>query len=254
MTIKPILFNTEMVRALLDGRKTVTRRVITPQPKAKLAFIAMGHNCGKWSYPGEDAWKYWEDEAFKRPNNLTEEDLKRYWTPPYHTEDILYVRETWAELFYVDEDGYTHCDQSEYFYAADGTPDITLKDDDGFELDDQRFRWRPSIHMPREAARIFLRVTNVRVERLQEISNQDVVNEGVLPKNLRRGGCKCTWAFDGCLESPCANRESYSELCHSATFAELWGSTIKPADRDKYGWDANPWVWVIEFERTEKPC
>ena len=116
---------------------------------------------------------------------------------PYQPGDILWVRETWSRM-----------ETGQYLYRAD-------KDDPPSYLG-----WHPSIHMPREAARIFLRVSDVRAERLREITWEDAVKEG----------CKNPMRFD-----------------------ELWNSTIKPTDRDRYGWEANPWVWVIKFERCRKP-
>lgn len=95
-------------------------------------------------------------------------------------------------------------------------------------LDVPPVTWRPSIHMPREAARIFLRVTDVRAERLQAISHEDAEQEGC-------------WCGEGRLSMPISK------------FANLWNSTIKKTDLPLYGWDANPWVWVIEFERVDKP-
>lgn len=216
--MKPILFNTEMVTALLEGRKTVTRRLIKPQPNenAELRYVFAGGrkgDIGKWH-----DWQQGVTNAQK-------------WNPPYHADDILYVRETFTKLYYVDPDGYTHFDQYTYYYATDGAPDITLVDDDGFMLDDQRIRWRPSIHMPKEAARIFLRVTGVRVERLQDITADECPMEGVP-------------LFSGLV----GEREEH----YKTAFAKLWDSTIKPADLATYGWDANPWVWVIKFERISK--
>lgn len=193
--MKPILFNTEMVRAILEGRKTVTRRVVKPQPKGRIAYACMGHKHGTWLYPGSDAWKYWGEE-FRLPETLTEEEAAMRWTPPCRSDDILYVRETWAKSM-----------EGTYMYKATDNPII---------ID----RWHPSIHMPKEAARLFLRVIGVRVERLQDIDDDGVVAEG-----LKIGD----------------------------DFDVLWDSTIKKADLPLYGWDANPWVWVIEFERCEKP-
>ncbi len=123
-------------------------------------------------------------------------------TPPYFAGELLWVRETWNTL----------CGQ--YIYRADQKPGMKNPGE-----------WRPSIHMPKEAARLFLRVTGVRVEQLQEMNYFDFLKEG-LPYNQ----------FEEKLEKQ---------------FKALWDSTIKPADRDRYGWDANPWVWVIEFERCE---
>lgn len=92
-----------------------------------------------------------------------------------------------------------------------------------------RIHWNPSIHMPKEAARIWIKVTNVRVERLQEMWASDVPKEGIY-----------------------FNKPTTADEMLMA-FTKLWNSTIKKSDIDCYGWDANPWVWVIEFERCEKP-
>ena len=121
-----------------------------------------------------------------------------------------------------------------YYYAATDTiPFDTYVDENGVKHD--HAPWKPSIHMPKEAARIWLKVTDVRVERLQEITPDVIKNEGIIldPK-------ECVGKFD-----------YTSELYF--LFQRLWNSTIKKPDFDRYGWDANPWVWVIEFERCEKP-
>lgn len=213
--MKPILFNTEMVRAILDGRKIVTRRVV----KIAGCKITGRH---KWADESKSCTFWFSVEGAKW---ATVKDIM----PPYKPGDILYVRETWAMLYYTDPDGYTHFDQKMYYYAADGIPDITLVDGDGFELDDQRIRWRPSIHMPKEIARIFLRVKRVHVERLQDITAEEAKKEGCTGNGYLSG--------EGMLDTKVQE------------FAWLWDRTIKPADRDTYGWSANPWVWVIDFER-----
>lgn len=97
-------------------------------------------------------------------------------------------------------------------------------------------KWRPSIHMPKEAVRIWLKVTDVRVERLQDITDEQAKAEGANWKNGKNVG------FEEKMRRTAVER-----------FAEIWNSTIKKSDLDRYGWDANPWVWVIEFERFEKP-
>ena len=128
-------------------------------------------------------------------------------TCPICTGDILYVRETWKKA----PNGYYYYED----WQRNDIADIT--------------KWKPSIHMPKEAARIWLKVTDVRVERLQDMDKMDAVKEGI----------------DTRL---CIN------LNHAlAKFKKLWNSTIKKSDLDRYGWDANPYVWVIEFERCEKP-
>lgn len=229
MAIKPILFNTEMVRAILDGRKTCTRRLVKPQPKSKLCYTFAGSDSDTWGYPNRTAHEIWGEE-FKLPNDITEEELSKRWNPPYHTDDILYVRETWCGLP-VNEAGHMR-GHTIYYYKADG------------ELRPKGWRgtWHPSIHMPKEAARIWLKVTDVRVERLQEITDNECIKEGIYPSNCR--DCNDIFGCDVCPD------EGYDEV---DKFVEVWNSTIKKSDLNCYGWDANPWVWVIEFERCEKP-
>lgn len=218
MAIKPILFNTEMVRAILDGRKTCTRRLVKPQPKSKLCYTFAGSDSDTWGYPNRTAHEIWGEE-FKLPNDITEEELSKRWNPPYHTDDILYVRETWCGLP-VNEAGHMR-GHTIYYYKADG------------ELRPKGWRgtWHPSIHMPKEAARIWLKVTDVRVERLQEITSEQICREGVE------------------VEYPHVLNGEEKRYA----FSTLWNSTIKKSNLNRYGWDANPWVWVIEFERCEKP-
>lgn len=220
MAIKPILFNTEMVRAILDGRKTCTRRVIKPQPQSGLCYTyAGGHkDCiGKWTYPNRGAHKLWGEE-YKLPENIKDEELSKRWNPPYHTDDILYVRETWSEGY---EDG-------TYIYRADDK----LADLPTFK-ESSKLIYHPSIHMPKEAARIWLKVTDVRVERLQEISAESALAEGADKYIHTNGGL--------------------DENMTITSFIGIWNSTIKKSNIDRYGWDANPYVWIIEFERCEKP-
>lgn len=199
MATKPILFNTQMVRAILDGRKTCTRRIVKPQPTAHY-----GMQCIK---------------------------------PPYQPGDILYVRETWSLRF----------DGEKYFYRADKN---TSREEKRL-LDYNDVKWRPSIHMPKEAARIWLKVTNVRVERLQEITEAQTEEEGFLftPPCLHRTGENyCD------IDGSCGSKIKYCDMSAGELFGKvLWDSTIKKSDIDIYGWDANPWTWVIEFERCEKP-
>lgn len=196
--VLPILFNTEMVRAILDGRKTCTRRVI--ELPENMDGVPVGKS-GDSSNP----------LGFMYPGGI-----KR---PPYQPGDILYVRETWCALP-VNEAGHMR-GHSIYYYRADGD----------LRPEGWRGKWRPSIHMPKEAARIWLKVTNVRVERLQEITIDGIRNEGISSMAVHAGDMEI------------ALKE----------WKNLWNSTIKKTDLDSYGWEANPWVWVIEFERCEKP-
>lgn len=194
MAIKPILFNTEMVRAILDGRKTCTRRII----KAEKVDNVLNSPARKSNSDIPDA-----------------QFIKCLVDMKYEPGDILYVRETW-----MDYAGLT-------MYKADC--DIYRLD----SLNLAGFGWKPSIHMPKEAARIWLKVTDVRVERLQEITGQDVLKEG--------------------LNSHVHPQASYFDGNQREMFEKLWNGTVKKSVIDRYGWDANPWVWVIEFERCEKP-
>lgn len=215
--MKPILFNTDMVRAILDGRKTVTRRVVKPHFR-----------------PGETGWQVITEKhsgKYVRIENLDEwENETRYMKEPFRPGDILYVRETWT----------TVPDGSYVYKASVECPDAWAG------------TWHPSIHMPKEAARLFLRVTDVLVEKLQAITIDDVRKEGLMRENVRPGGCTCAWAAEGCMDEPCNNREAYEWFCWATPFQRLWDSTIKPTDRDQYGWSANPWVWVISFERISR--
>lgn len=205
--MKPILFNTQMVQAILEGRKTVTRRCVKPRFEGRYYPI--------WDYPERlifekptdpyDWWQIWIDHKGS-PYTCTK--------PPYFVGDILYVRETWAKVK----------GESRYLYKADKV-DFIYK-----ELHSS-WKWKPSIHMPKEAARIFLRVTNVLVAKLQDITTKDMQKEGLTSMAVFAG------------DKEIARQE----------WALLWNSTIPGKDYNKYCFSANPWVWVIEFERTEKP-
>lgn len=213
MSMKPILFNTKMVRAILDGRKSCTRRVIKPQPQSRLCYTyaCSRKGCiGKWTYPNRGAHELWGEE-YKLPENIKDEELSKQWNPPYHTDDILYVRETWKNAL----NGYYYYED----WQRDDIADVT--------------KWKPSIHMPKEAARIWLKVTDVRVERLQDITIENALKEGV-DKYIRLNG-------------------ELDENSIITSFIGIWNSTVKKSDLDFYGWDANPYVWVIEFEVCDKP-
>lgn len=211
MAIKPILFNTEMVRAILDGRKSCTRRLVKTRRKDACGFYVTRRKTDG-SFTG--IYEYDENESmFDNPLE-----------PPYQPGDILYVRESVFQGVgrYLDVSGETVCVLTNYFeYYADG---LHEKDHWKDKYENTWMHRRPSIHMPKEAARIWLKVTDVRVERLQDMTDDDAEAEG---------------CFD------------YTST--ALGFPDVWDSTIKKSDLDRYGWDANPWVWVIEFERCKKP-
>lgn len=229
---KPILFNTEMVRAILDGRKTVTRRLVKPQPKFRLCYTFAGCNHGTRSYPCNTAHEFWGEE-YRLPDYITDEDKQMVWKPPCHTDDVLYVRETWERFDCCSCEGDEHgnCPKEPKKSVLDkyGCGCYMYRATDEINGD---AKWHPSIHMPKGAARIWLNVTDVRVERLQGMDWRDALDEGVNTQFSRTETGE--YIFD---ENPIDD------------FIDLWNSTIKKSDIDTYGWDANPWVWVIEFER-----
>lgn len=207
MAIKPILFNAEMVRAILDGRKSCTRRLVK--------FL-----------PGENPrWTGYIKDGLMLYNGKNEPCIRK---APYQPGDTLYVRETWKKA----PNGY-------YYYEDWQRGDIA-----------DLTKWKPSIHMPKEAARIWLKVTDVRVERLQEMKPVDVIKEGAYPDCW---DCLNTYGESG--SQCCYGTEEQCSQCDEVMmeWEKLWTSTIKKSDLDSYGWSANPWVWVIEFERCEKP-
>lgn len=218
MAIKQILFNTEMVRAILKGRKTQTRRII------KLPSGFSGYQVGESGNPDNPL-------GFMYPGGI-----KR---PHYNKGDILWVRETWSTHY----DG-IH-DDLQFCYKADG---IDLRAEC---MPGESNRWYPSIHMPKEAARIFLRVTNVRVERLHDITLDEVEAEGT---DIDAWYEYDEWQHqvgDGCVGD---GIPVIFETLRGFYGHRVWDNTMQSEKQyEKYCWDANPWVWVIEFERAEKP-
>lgn len=234
MTEKPILFSSEMVRAILDGRKTTTRRVMKPQPDTT-------HN-------GEPYWYV----GGLRVGHITNPKSERLGNNPLNCPygkpgDRLWVRETWVELMHtspstdrpltitegekliehatMNPDGGWYYDGKVIAYRANSN--IEFCDGDGFSDDmanrEDMPRWRPSIHMPRWASRITLEVTDVRVERVQDISEEDAIAEG--------------FALAGCGgEGPVR------------TFSRMWDQINA---RRGYSWESNPFVWCVTFRRIE---
>ncbi|HDU4268196.1 TPA: hypothetical protein RFS82_001903 [Klebsiella variicola] len=208
ITERGMIFNAEMVRAILDGRKTQTRRPIKWK-QTRFTEIGEREDGSKWPW-SEDA-----EHAFD------------FWHPcPFGSVgDRIWVRETFqGPLFDFDlMDSYckdsTPFEKSEFcVYKADGVPAPEFYDAD----DELHSCWRPSIHMPRWASRILLEITDVRVERLKSISDRDALREGCSAADMKSGDCVAD------------------------VFARLWAS-IYGSD----SWNANPWVWVIEFKRVE---
>jgi hypothetical protein len=209
MPIKPILFNTDMVRAILDGRKSCTRRICKDANEYTVPDMEF-YNADRRTY----AVHNFADKEHTEQLSIAER------TCPICPGDILYVRETWKKA----PNGYYYYED----WQRNDIADIT--------------KWKPSIHMPKEAARIWLKVMNVRVERLQEITDEQAKREGI--------------QYDECPTGFTWKQETDMHNCYTTQIGAmqaLWNSTIKKSDLDRYGWDASPWVWVIEFERCEKP-
>ena len=243
MAIKPILFNTEMVRAILDGRKTCTRRLVKPQPDEKhtfpLGFVT-------------DSTEKKEVGCFGFGINENGGSIQ-FAKTPYQTGDILYVRETWqcwrAHRYEATADIRFRAggDDVRLQFANGNTDSIDRLEYDTFvhKWFSHNGKWKPALFMPKEAARIWLKVTDVRVERLQSITEGGAIREGAEGEKCHHtntGAFGCTDCMNtGWIEPP------------QVEFMQIWNSTIKKSDIDCYGWDANPWVWVIEFERCKKP-
>ena len=235
MAEKPILFSGPMVRAILDGRKTQTRRVIKPQP----IFDADG---GLW-YPSHDhkrALHYANEEHFRQG---FVRDFGRY-----QPGDLLWVRETWACAKYENIDGGSGWRYETLKYRADCNWGGCSGHRDGIT-------WNPSVHMPKWAARIWLKVKDVRVEQLQDISEKDAQAEGVPSDGdfpMNHGFCSaCNGrGLVGAVGENLGFREDECVDCDTCKkrFLNYWN--FLNAKRG-YGWDINPWVWVIEFRVAE---
>lgn len=220
MSMKPILFNTEMVRAILDGRKTCTRRICK--------------DANEYTVPDMDFYNA-DKRTYAVHNFIDREHTEQLSTAERACSicpgDILYIRETWErfECWNCDGDERGNCPKEPKKSVLDKTCGcyMYLATD---EISGDA-KWHPSIHMPKEAARIWLEVTNVRVERLWEISADGIRNEGLSSAAVH------------CGDMEIALKE----------WEKLWNSIIPKKDIDRYGWQANPWVWVVEFERCDKP-
>lgn len=203
--MKPILFSTPMVQAILAGTKTMTRRAIKPQPgewinqMGRSVFTPELWFSGRGCYPGLGP-------------------SEKFFKPKYWKGDILWVRETCS---WLDEEPYGYVYRTDYPFPVD-------------------WNWKPSIFMPREACRLFLEVTNVKAERLKDISEDDAISEGVL--EFTDGTFKNYFTKKGL-------KESDGVECHSAvaSFQSLWHSINKE-------WNPDQWVWVYSFKRIDKPA
>lgn len=194
---RPILFSTPMVLAILNGNKTQTRRIVKPQPLQHFrkddSVLIYERTPGNWEVKDKNS-----NDGFSR--------LDSFKCPYGSIGDVLWVRETWQQ------------DGADFFFKADCDINVV--------------GWKPSIHMPKDASRIWLQVVNVRVERLEDIGSADCINEGISKTHL---GWK---NYDGSPDWFSQPRDS---------FKSLWQSI-----NGEQSWESNPWVWVIEFKRINK--
>ncbi|WP_410698287.1 ASCH domain-containing protein [Citrobacter freundii] len=213
MKDRGMIFNGEMVRAILDGRKTQTRRIVKPQPE-----LTKGSGFS------------WKGAVYGSGSNdhETNRNFAHVKCPHGKPGDRLWVRETWAR-YNIDQNSH------DMAYQAT-TPEDWPKEG----------RWRPSIHMPRQASRILLEITSVRVERLNDISSEDAESEGLERTNFTGFGDEPglpSYPEPDVYYDPFKKRwEEYPP----EAFAGLWKSIY-----GEESWQANPWVWVIEFKRIE---
>lgn len=254
---KPILFNTEMVQAILKNKKTVTRRIVkyygrTPTMDGKDKFYKIDENLNGTNPNRLYAGFYNDNDVFEYKGETMIDAL--YYPLYFKVGDILYVRETWQEVFETEygrdrpfniRELITNFDEIDKIRAGLSTQCSRPSDPARekyyvFKASNIRYadskdclRWKPSIHMPKAIARIFLKVTDVRVERLQDITKEQALKEGISVK-WDNGFDRFTYPWE--------------------EFMNTWNSTIKKQDLDRYGWEANPWVWVIEFEKGDMKC
>lgn len=213
---RPILFSTPMVQAILDGRKTQTRREIKYKKNIKnpkIGFTAFTEK-GSFSVRGVHENGQYGESFFKMP---------------ICKGDILWVRETFAFAPLDLESKKNWPELSDYIYKATTLNSTTLK-------------WKPSIFMPKEACRIFLEVTNVRVERLQDISEEDAIVEGITEYAY---GYWHNYESSFCGGRPKTSVDYKNPI---ESFKTLWQSI-----NGKESWKANPWVWVYDFKKIERP-
>lgn len=230
MKTHPILFNTEMVQAILQGRKTQTRRVIKADIPEKATFIG----CTESKEKGVGF--YFSDGTTGIMQGFYPSLLDDLYCPYGQVGDVLWVREN---FYSIESENHWSVYQmvmckSKIFYAADIQNPETIR-----PL--HRGKNRPSIHMPKKFARIFLQITDVRIERLNDISDKDSISEGIKTDNCEGKDCYYFYPSndlrdDSYLDSP------------KTSFYSLWNSI-----NGEKAWALNPWVWVVEFERIEKP-
>lgn len=206
VNMKPILFSTEMIRAILEGRKSQTRRIIKPQPD-------------------EDSYYVMEFSGGRLTIDYNQGEGNPVIKCPYPVGTVIYARETWqiTDFLHPSDENYG------YIYKAS-------ENGQDWEKNSEGWKWRPSLFMPKAAARIFLEVTDVRVERLQDITEEDAIAEGIEMNNRPHPG----WYW---------MEDVYSTDSPTYAFEKLW----QKINGKKHPWDSNPWIWCYIFKRINTP-
>lgn len=225
--IKPILFSTEMVQSLINGTKTQTRRILKPQPKDGYTPKI---------YKGNDSLLHLESR--KSRTELEYIDWK-----VIQPGTVLWVRETFMKDYFGE---------GTFAYKASFTQKDELKKNNS--LLDYEPKWKPSLFMPKDAARLFLKVKSIKVERLQDISNSDAIAEGIYRENYVLDESVTIYRNYGSGKDFYSFSEyswNFGKENHSASVASY--CTLWEEINGEGSWNSNPWVWVIEFEQVEKP-
>lgn len=219
---RPMLYSTSMVQAILEGRKTQTRRIIKHQPPKgnyKFGINVTGTRCkenGLFHWIGIDEEIEYKVTDSKQP----------YFKCPVNIGDIIWVRETFAPIK----------NSNDFFYKAD--EGITVP------FFDYQQKWKPSLFMPKEACRLFLEVKDIRIERLNEISESDAVAEGIL--DMFYGKDIAGNAYFNYMDKKGGWDSVAEDAIHS--YQTLWEKI-----NGQHSWEVNPFVWVYDFKVVECP-
>lgn len=228
--MKAITFDAEMIRAIRDGRKTIMRNLVRPQPRGKLEYICTGLGRGNWIYPQTDTAKYQKDSLeYIPPDKLTDEEREQEWVSPFNPDDVLYIQEPWAKVgtdvepIWLD-DGAGVPARGQIIYKADK-----------WEMEEFA-QWRSPSRMTYKEARLFLRVKEVHIERLQEVDGARAEQEGVLV--ITNAHIK-------------QDKERYDSLGRRA-YKRFWDNSLKSSESPLSRWVDNPWTWRTAFTRITK--